>query len=177
MAATGSTEYARETLRKAEEYLIASGGGDGGVGYSTSPGQKGQGNIGRTAAAWIGYQALGLRKKAWAKKMAGYVKRNADQYTGGHASIMQHILLGGMAAQLHSKGAAKAFWAVAERDLILARAPDGSFQPRPSHESLSMGSNSDVAFGEVWTTAAWAVVLVTAPSKEGAVGFRFCSDR
>ncbi|MHC4408792.1 MAG: hypothetical protein ACYS0F_07300, partial [Planctomycetota bacterium] len=102
---------------------------------------------------------------------AGYVKRNADQYVIGHASIMQHILLGGVAAQVHGKATAKTFWAVGERDLILARAPDGSFQPRPSHESLSMGSNSDVSFGEVWTTAAWTVILVATPSKEGAVGF------
>jgi hypothetical protein len=177
LAKQSGYEVPAETLKLAEEYLIASGGGDGGVGYSTSPGQKGQGNIGRTAAAWLGYQALGLSRKGWAKKMGGYVKRNAGAYTGGHASIMQHILLGGVAAQVHSKGAAKSFWEVGERDLVLARAPDGSFQPRPSHESLSMGSNSDVTFGEVWTTAAWTVVLVGAPSKEGAVGFPALSGR
>jgi len=35
-----------------------------------------------------------------------------------------------------------------------------------------MGSNSDVTFGEVWTTAAWTVVLVSeADPKEGTVGF------
>jgi hypothetical protein len=171
LAQQSGYEVPEQTLKLAEEYLIESGGGDGGVGYSTMPGQKGQGNIGRTASAWLGYQALGLSRKAWAKKMAGYVKRNADQYVSGHASIMQHILLGGVAAQVHGKATAKAFWAVGERDLILARAPDGSFQPRPSHESLSMGSNSDVSFGEVWTTAAWTVILVATPSKEGAVGF------
>ncbi|MEM8882480.1 MAG: DUF6288 domain-containing protein [Planctomycetota bacterium] len=164
-------EVPESTIEKAEAYLIASGGGDGGIGYSTSPGQKGSGNIGRTAAAWIGYLALGKRKSAWAKKMAGYVKRNADEVMGGHASLMQHILLAGVAAQAHGKGTAKTYWKTMERDLVLARAPDGSFQPRPWHESLSMGSNSDVTFGEVWTTAAWTMVLVATPSKEGAVGY------
>ena len=45
------------------------------------------------------------------------------------------------------------------RDLILARAPDGSFQPRPWHESLLMQTNTDVIMGEVWTTACWTIVL------------------
>ena len=57
-----------------------------------------------------------------------------------------------------------------ERDMVLARAPDGSFQPRPWHESLQMGSNSDVTFGEVWTTATWAIVLGCEPVKGGRPG-------
>ena len=171
LARQSGFEVPAEALARAEAYLTASGGGDGGVGYSTSAGQKGQGNIGRTSAAWLGYLSLGLGKKPWAKKMASYVKRNADKSLGGHASLMQHLLLAGVAAQVHGKAAAKSYWSTAQRDLVLARAPDGSFQPRPWHESLSMGSNSDVSFGEVWTTAAWAVVLLTAPSKEGAKGF------
>ena len=34
-----------------------------------------------------------------------------------------------------------------------------------------MKSNSDVSFGQVWTTAAWTVVLVSEPTKDGVVGF------
>ena len=34
-----------------------------------------------------------------------------------------------------------------------------------------MGSNTDVSFGEVWTTAAWTLVLVSQPDKGGPVGF------
>jgi hypothetical protein len=34
-----------------------------------------------------------------------------------------------------------------------------------------MKSNSDVTFGEVWTTAAWTIVLVSEPSKDGKHGF------
>jgi len=171
LARQSGYEVPATTLTKAEEYLVASSSGDGGVGYSTKPGQQGQGNIGRTAASWLGYLALGLGKKPWAKKMGNYVQRHADEVLGGHASLMQHFLLAGVAAQVEGKAATKRYWDVAERDLVLARAPDGSFQPRPWHESLGMSSNSDVTFGEVWTTAVWTVVLVAEPSREGAVGF------
>ena len=52
----------------------------------------------------------------------------------------------------------------------LARAPDGSFQPRPWHETLSIGSNSDVSFGEIWTTSAWTIVLACKPVRNGRPG-------
>ncbi len=72
---------------------------------------------------------------------------------------MQHILLAGVASKALGQEATDAYWKVLRRDLILARAPDGSFQPRPWHESLSMGLNSDVGLGQPWTTACWAIVL------------------
>jgi len=171
LAGQGGFEVPDETLRKAEEYLVASSSGDGGVGYSTKPGQRGQGNIGRSAAGYLGYLSLGLGKKGWGKKMGAYVRRHAGEVLGGHASLMQHILLAGVAAPAAGKAAIKSFWEATERDLVLARVPDGSFQPRPWRESLSMGSNSDVTFGEVWTTAAWTLVLLAEPSKEGAIGY------
>jgi len=171
LAQRSGFEVPDEPIKRAEAYLVASGSGDGGVGYSTKPGQKGQGNIGRSAGAWLGYLALGRGKSAFGKKLGSYSARHADEVLGGHASLMQHILLAGVAAHVSGKGAAKKYWEQCRRDLVLARAPDGSFQPRPWAESLSMGSNSDVSFGEVWTTAAWTVVLVSQPSKEGAVGF------
>jgi hypothetical protein len=171
LAQQSGFEVPKEAIQRAEDYLIESGSGDGGVGYSTKPGQKGQGNIGRSAGTWLGYLALGRGKKPFGKKLGAYSARHADEVLGGHASLMQHILLAGVAAHVSGKAATKRYWAQCERDLVLARAPDGSFQPRPWSESLGMGSNSDVTFGEVWTTAAWAVVLVSQPTKDGAVGF------
>ena len=53
---------------------------------------------------------------------------------------------------------------------MLARSPDGSFQPRPWHESLSMRSNSDVSTGEIWSTATWACVLAAEVPKSGKGG-------
>ncbi|MHC4548354.1 MAG: DUF6288 domain-containing protein [Planctomycetota bacterium] len=171
LARQSGFDVPEEALVRAEAYLKASGGGDGGVGYSDRPGQKGQGNIGRSAAAWLGYLSLGRGKSAWGKKMGGYVRRHAGEVLGGHASLMQHILLAGVAAHAQGGAARKDYWAAMERDLVLARAPDGSFQPRPWHESIGLQSNSDVTFGEVWTTAAWTIVLASEPSREGTVGY------
>jgi hypothetical protein len=164
-------------LVKGRQYIEDSSGGDGGVGYSTSGGQKGAGNIGRTAIAWMGYTALGLRREKWTAKMAAYVAQHAGEVLGGHASLMQHFLLAGLAAQALGGDAARTFWAVAETNLVLARAPDGSFQPRPWHESLQMGSNSDVSFGEVWTTACWAIVLAAEGRADGLPGLPACTGR
>ncbi len=171
LAQQSGYEIPADTLARAEAYLQESGGGDGGVGYSTNAGQKGQGNIGRTAASWLGYLALGKKRDPWCAKMGNYVRRNADKVLDGHASLMQHILLAGVAAEAQGGDARKTYWATMERDLVLARAPDGSLQPRPWAESLSMGSNSDVGFGQVWTTAAWAMVLVSERGKTGFPGF------
>jgi hypothetical protein len=103
--------------------------------------------------------------------MEAYVRRYAGDVLDGHASLMQHILLAGVAAHVQGGAAKKAYWEAMERDLVLARAPDGSFQPRPWHESLGMQSNSDVSVGEVWTTAAWAMVLASEPDRTGVVGY------
>jgi len=157
-------------LAKARKYLEDSSGGDGGIGYSTNAGQKGQGNIGRTCATWMGYTALGLDHEKWTSKMSSYIKLHAGDVFGGHASLMQHFFLSGVASQALGGDAEAAYWKVCETDLVLARAPDGSFQPRPWHESLQMGTNSDVDFGEVWTTAAWTIVLAADGQKDGLPG-------
>ncbi len=146
------------TIEKAEQYLKASSSG-GGVGYSAGPGQRGSGNIGRSAGCWLGYRALGQKSK-FGKSLGSWTKRNCGAIFGGHASLMQHIFLAGVAANAAGTGAKKDFWKAALPSFVLARAPDGSFQPRPWHETLSMGSNSDVTFGEVWTTATWTIILV-----------------
>lgn len=173
LAAQAGYEVPRQVLVKAEAYLKASSAGDGGVGYSDSPGQKGQGNIGRTAVAWLGFRTLGLGKGGWGLKMKKWAGRNAGDVFGGHASLMQHILLGGVAAHALGGKARSAYWKAMQASLVLARAPDGSFQPRPWRETVSMGSNSDVSFGEVWTTAAWAIVLACEPEKGGRPGLPY----
>ncbi|MHC4958963.1 MAG: DUF6288 domain-containing protein [Planctomycetota bacterium] len=163
-------EIPEACLDRAETYLKNSGGGDGGVAYSHKPGQKGQGNIGRTAGAWIGYLALGRGKTGWGRKMGSYVKRHVTEVLNGHASLLQHVQLAGIASAAHGGGVRKEFFKALRRDLVLARSPDGSFQPRPWHESLSMKSNSDVSTGEIWSTATWACVLAAEVPKAGAGG-------
>lgn len=157
--------------RKVLDYCEASASADGGVGYSTGAGQKGQGNIGRTAVAWLGARTLGFAESPFALRMRSYVERNAADVLGGHASLMQHVLFSGVAAAAMAGETEKRWWERAERDLVLARAPDGSLQPRPWHESLSMNSNSDVSVGEVWSTACWAVVLGADAKRSLGPGF------
>lgn len=177
LAREAGWEVPAETLAKARAYIEGSSSGDGGIGYSTRDGQQGQGNIGRTAAAWMGYTALDLRRDAWTKRMTSYIQQHADDAFAGHASLMQQILLAGLAAQALDSKAAKSFWSVAQTDLVLARSPDGSFQPRPWRESLQMGSNSDVSFGDIWTTAAWAIVLAANGEADGLPGLPACTGR
>ncbi|MCB9889264.1 MAG: hypothetical protein H6836_06775 [Planctomycetes bacterium] len=152
-------KIADPAIQKLDAYLQASAGEDGGVGYADGPGQKGMGNIGRTAAAWLGAVGLGRRADPWTKKMEGYVRAHVADVMHGHASLMQHITLAGVAAKALGSDAEAAYWKVMQRDMTLARAPDGSLQSRPWHESLLMESNTDVSMGEVWTTASWAIVL------------------
>lgn len=173
LAGQAGYDLNESVLTLAETYLKQSSNGDGGVGYSHKAGQRGQGNIGRSAGCWLGYMTLGKGKSAWGQKMKKWTSRNAGEVLGGHASLMQHVLLAGVAAHALGGKSAKAFWAACERDMTLARAPDGSFQPRPWRETLSMGSNSDVSFGEVWTTASWAIVLACEPEKKGRPGLPY----
>ena len=161
-AKVAGLEVSEETVKKALAYIEASGP-SGGVGYADKAGQKGMGNIGRTAGCWLGMRLLTKGTDPYVQKMADYTKRNIADVLGGHASLMQHIFLAGVAAPALGKDAVREYWAKMERDLVLARTPAGSLQPRPWHESLLMGSNSDVSFGEVWTTAAWAIVLGAEP--------------
>jgi hypothetical protein len=150
----------KQVVDKLLGYCQESAGDDGGVGYSTGEGQKGMGNIGRTAGTWLGARGLGRGQDAFPQRMEQYVRDNVGKVLDGHASLQQHILLAGLAAAALGGDADKAYWnSGMRRDLLLARAPDGSFQPRPWHESLLMGSNTDVSMGEVWSTASWAIVL------------------
>lgn len=158
-------------LEKLFDYAQQSAGEDGGVGYSTASGQQGQGNIGRTAGTWLAALGLGRADHPYTEKMRDYVRKHIADTQGGHASLQQHVLLAGVAASALGTEAAAEFWAGGlQRDLILARAPDGSFQPRPWHESLLMQSNTDVSVGEVWSTASWAIVL-GAHAEPGKGGF------
>lgn len=168
LAQQAGCQVDKKVVDKLVAYLQQSGGGDGGVGYSTKPGQKGMGNIGRTAGAYLGSVALGYRRTKWCKNFEAWTRRNVANVLDGHASLMQHIMLAGVAANALGAEATNEYWKTLLRDFTLARAPDGSFQPRPWHESLSMQSNTDVTLGEVWTTASWAIVLgAGAGQKEG----------
>jgi hypothetical protein len=158
LAKQAGCEIDEDCVDKLLAYLDESASG-GGVGYSTKPGQQGSGNIGRSAGAWLGAIACGKKRSRFVRLMGSYVKSHVDDALGGHATLMQHILLAGVAAKAQGRSTTKSFWKAMLPSYVLARAPDGSLHPRPWHESLNMESNSDVSLGPVWTTACWAIVL------------------
>ncbi len=170
LAKAAGVKVDRGAILRAGEYLALSSSEDGGVGYSAEPGQKGIGNVGRTAAAWLGFRHLEVGDKPWFPKMETWLLAHAGDVLGGHASLMQHIFYSGLAATALGGDAARDWSRAVRRLLILARAPDGSLQPSPWHESIAMESNTDVSFGEVWTTAAWAAALLSAPDADGRGG-------
>ena len=165
--------FDEKVVERLVDYLEKSGGGSGGVAYSTKDGQIGQPNVGRTAVAWLGLVGMGQGGKPFAKKMKKWLSGHVQDVMGGHASLMQHIMLAGVAANALGSKAQKAYWKAMTRDLTLCRCPDGSIQMRPWHESLNMQSNSDVTMGQIWSTASWAIVLAAdgfKDRKKGVVG-------
>jgi len=165
--------FDEKVVERLVDYLEKSGGGSGGVAYSTKDGQIGRANVGRTAVAWLGLVGMGQGGKPFAKKMKKWLGSNVHDVMGGHASLMQHIMLAGVAASALGSKAQKSYWKAMERDLTLCRCPDGSIQMRPWHESLNMQSNSDVTMGQIWSTASWAIVLAAdgfKDRKKGQVG-------
>ena len=158
LAKQAGCEVDMDCVDKLLDYCEQSAAG-GGVGYSTKSGQQGQGNIGRSAGAWLGAIACGKSRNRFVKSMGSWVKGHVEDPLGGHATLMQHILLAGVAAKALGRSSTKRFWKAMLPSYVLARAPDGSLHSRPWHESLNMQSNTDVTMGPVWTTACWAIVL------------------
>lgn len=172
LAALGSARQAgcevdQDIVKGLIAYLEASSGSDGGVGYSTRPGQKGRGNIGRTGIAWLGARALGWQENAFVRRMGEYCEGHVAAAHEGHASLMQHTLVAGLCARVVGAKAQRRFWVQHASDLCLARCPQGSLQPRPWDESLHLQRNSDVSVGEVWTTASWALLLACQEDGKG----------
>ncbi|PIE23100.1 MAG: hypothetical protein CSA62_08645 [Planctomycetota bacterium] len=169
LAKQAGCEVEMDCVDKLLKYCEKSSAG-GGVGYSTKNGQQGRGNIGRSAGAWLGAVACGKGRNRFVRAMGSYVKSHVADALGGHATLMQHILLAGLAAKASGKSSSKRFWKAMLPSFILARAPDGSLHPRPWHESLNMQSNTDVSLGPIWTTACWAIVLGAGEGIEDAGG-------
>jgi len=151
-------EVDEDAIDKLIEYLDDSSSG-GGVGYSTGDGQQGIGNIARSAATWRGLVLVGREREGLTKQTKSYAKKEATAFLGGHASLMQHIFFGGVAAHALGKRDGGDWYEELEREVVLAQAHDGSYQPRPFQETANLNSNSDVTMGVEWTTANWAILI------------------
>lgn len=158
-------EVDEETISRAVEWIQATGGGDGGVGYSTRPGQQGHGDAGRTAGAMLAFDALGLERHPFRAKMASYYKRNCDQLIGGHVSPCMHMLAGAFASAKLGSSAWREYWSTYRDVVMSARCPDGTFSARPTRETQTLHSNSDRNMGKAWVTAHFALILAAKESR------------
>ncbi len=143
-----------KTVSKAINYLVGTAAADGGIGYSQRSGQKGHGDAGRTGGSVLAFGLCRQNRHPFFGKMVGYFTKNMDQVPEGHASAVHHFGMASLAC-FQLSGAWKRFNEHFRYELVSARNPDGSFTPRPSSESASMGINSDRTTGPCWATGTY----------------------
>lgn len=158
-------EVPQEVIDRSVRWIEQTGAGDGGVGYSPRPGQKGFGDAGRTAGAMLAFDACGLSHHPFRPKMAAYFKRNGDKLISGHVSPCMHMLAGALASAKLGDAAWRKYWSVYRDVIMSARCADGSFSARPTRETQALHNNSDRGMGKAWITAHFALILAAKKSK------------
>jgi hypothetical protein len=152
-------------LARGLAYVEACEAGDGGVAYSTRPGQKGFGEAGRTAGAVFAFAMCGQRQSPTYAKLAGYLRAHVKELGTGHVSPTMHTLSGALATwQLGDDDFAR-YFAIYRPKLMAARGVDGRFTAVPTKETLELKSNTDRQCGPVWTTASDVIVLELAAKR------------
>ncbi|MBX3461022.1 MAG: PDZ domain-containing protein [Planctomycetes bacterium] len=146
-------------IEKMLSYIQACGGGKGGVGYSTRPGQVGWGDCGRTGGAIMAFGAVGRDDHPYYKSMVGFMRGSLREIIDGHVSPTMHHLSAACACWREGKKAWEEYWAAQRQECTMLRCPDGSFTGRPTKESAQMGRNNDLDMGAVWNTAHWTIIL------------------
>lgn len=147
-----------DKLGRAFAWIEQTASPDGGVGYSPRPGQKGNGDPGRTGGAIVAFAALGQRQHPFFAKMAGYLGKHLGGLPGGHVSPCMHLLAGAMASRV-LKAPWDDYMETYRLPIMAARRPDGSFASMPTQESQSLRSNTDLTVGPCWTTATYVLIL------------------
>lgn len=147
-----------DRVAKAFAWIEQTASADGGVGYSPRPGQKGNGDPGRTGGAIVAFAALGQTKHPFFGKMAGYLGNHLAGLPGGHVSPCMHLLSGAMASRV-LKAPWKDYMETYRLPIMAARRIDGSFASMPTQESQSLRSNTDLTVGPCWTTATYVLIL------------------
>jgi hypothetical protein len=148
-----------KTISRGIQYIVQCTGGDGGVGYSTHPGQKGIGDPGRTAGAIFAFCRTGYLKHPLLKKMSSYLWRHMESVPNGHVSPVMHFTATALACCYLEKKFWKKFMDTFRLEFIAARRPDGLFSARPTFESRLLRSNTDRTMGTCWTTGSYLLIL------------------
>lgn len=163
-------EIPKEPVDRGVKYVEACSGGDGGVGYSTRPGQQGMGDPGRTAGAIVAFRALGLDGHPFFAKMNGYYRRGMKDLIGGHVSPCMHLVSGALAAQLAGPKVWAQYWGIFRDEVMAARCTDGSFSARPTRESQALRHNTDRGEGPHWITGHFCLLLQAPASRLKLLG-------
>lgn len=148
-----------ETIEKGTNYLLECSRGDGGIGYSARPGEKGVGDPGRTAGTIFAFFQLGMSNHPFMKKMSDYFWRRMEEVPNGHVSPTMHFTASALACCHLPPKYWNKFIKTFKLDFIAARRPDGSFAARPTHEDRLFGLNTDRAMGDCWTTGSYLLIL------------------
>lgn len=152
-------EVPQDPIEKALLYVEATSAGDGGVGYSTRPGQQGGGDPGRTAGGIVAFARLNQKNRPFFKKMGSFLKTNLEDVPFGHVSPVMHFLATAFACQDLPPEYWTEFMNLFRLEIMAARRPDGSFSARPTEETAQLHSNSDRNMGPYWTTGCYAIIL------------------
>ncbi|MDQ7778891.1 MAG: DUF6288 domain-containing protein [Planctomycetota bacterium] len=147
-------------IAKGIEYFLQCSSGDGGVGYSPQPGQKGMGDPGRTGGAVFAFAMCDQKNHAFFKKMAGYFKTNMGDIPDGHVSPVMHFMSSALACSHLDQSCWTKLFETFRFEFVAARRLDGSFSARPTQESTALHSNNDRSMGYAWTTGSYLVTLL-----------------
>ncbi len=121
----------RAVVKRGLEYLIASSGSDGAVGYSPNKGQKGFGYTGRNGGALLAFLAIGEGKHAFLPQIVRFMQRDFARLERGHGSALLHLMEGAMACFVLGVEQWNVFWNTYSANMIKRQKPDGGFTPPP----------------------------------------------
>ncbi len=148
------------TIKRAVDYFIDCTGGDGGIGYSPQPGQKGMGDPGRTGGTIFAFSLCDQKATKFFKSMTSYFMTNMQDIPDGHVSPVMHFMSSALACSHLDQSYWKKLFETFRYEFIAARRPDGSFSARPTEESNILHSNNDRSMGYAWTTGSYLVTLL-----------------
>jgi hypothetical protein len=143
LARQAGVQVNSQTIEKGIQYLEDSIDDRGGVSYSTRPGQKGHGEVGRTCGSVLAFIALKRQGNPNFVKMKIYLLRHLHELESSHASPVLHILNGSLACTGLGKEAWDRYWKWWGRRILDLQRPDGSFAA-PT-ESTSEGEDRATA--------------------------------
>lgn len=156
-AARAGAKVPAEALERAVAYVDQCTTKDGGVAYSTRPGQAGHGDPGRTGGAWLALDLLGMGEKR--ALQAAFFLKGLEQMPEGHVSPVMHLLYASMACWRMGDAEFGRYWSLYRPYLMASRTAGGAYGARPTRETRALRTNMDRNLGAVWCAASYALVL------------------